>query len=237
MTNYLSSLPKSIRFNEGEDAPSRLDFKLKNIDDEEQRHLLLPLAKEIQNIAPDDEVEQVRIAVSLVQNIEWGWSDKTLNFGGLKLNYSRYPYEVLFDKQGICGEKTELMAFLLRELGFGVAFFYNQQENHESIGIKCPIEESWYNSGYCFVETSGPAIITDTGIEYVGGLTLRSEPEVFVISEGKSLPDNLYEYENAKDFMNIRNDLKYGKIYNPFKIIKYSSFNEKYGLAKTYNLD
>ena len=152
-----------------------------------------------------------------------------------EINYSRYPYEVLYDMQGVCGEKSELLAFLLREIGYGVTFFYHKQENHESLGIKCPIEYSLGNTGYCFIETTGPSIITDNEIEYVGGIKLFSEPEVMIISEGTSLGDDLYEYEDAKDLRNIRRTIeKKGKI-NIFKSRKLEELNEKYGLIEMYN--
>ena len=203
MTNYLSGLSRSI-FHDTREIPSRVDFKLKKIDEEEQRGLLVPLVKKIQDLTSDEE-DQARIAISLVQNIPFGFSEKEVKLGGGKtLNYSRYPYEVLYDMKGICGEKSELLAFLLRDLGYGIAFFYHADENHESLGIECPVEQSLGGTGYCFVETTGPAIITDDSIEYVGGIELNSEPEVIPISTGASLGKNLYEYGDAKTMKKLR---------------------------------
>ena len=51
VVNYLSDVPKSIISSE-EDAPSRGDFKLKNLGEEVQREFLLPLVVEIQDIRP-----------------------------------------------------------------------------------------------------------------------------------------------------------------------------------------
>lgn len=234
MIDYLSVLPKSITYDEGDES-SRVDFKLKAVEEQQQKKLLEPLVVEIQNLV-DDEQEQIRIATSIVQNIEWGWSNKTINFGGFKLNYSRYPYEVLSDSQGICGEKSELLAFLLKEMGYGVVIFYNQFENHESVGVRCSVEESWKGTGYCFIETSGPAIMTDSSIEYIGGLTLDSEPQVLLISHGKSLGDDFYEYKDADDLMKIKDNLRFDGI-NLFEQFKFRKLKEKYGLVETYNLD
>jgi hypothetical protein len=166
MVNYLSDLSRSI-YHSGEEEPFRVDFKLKNINEEEQRELLLPLVVKIQNTTLDRE-DQMRIAVSLVQNIPFGFSDKNITILGKMINYSRYPYEVLYENKGVCGEKSELLAFLLKEMGYGVSLFYHAQENHESLGISCPVKHSLGGSGYCFVETTGPSIITDDSIEYVG---------------------------------------------------------------------
>lgn len=233
MADYLATISREISYS-GEEIPSREDFKLKKLNEINQNQLLMPLVVEIQNLAKDKE-EQMRIAVSIAQNIEWGFSNKTSSFGHNKLNYSRYPYEVLQDSQGVCGEKSELLAFLLRELGFDIALFYNQLENHESLGIKCPEKYSWYNSGYCFVETTGPSIITDTSIEYIGGLKLSSEPEIIFISDGISLGEDLYEYKDAKDLMRIREKiLETGKI-NILDRKKLDKLEEKYGLVDEYN--
>jgi len=229
LADYLSALPQGISYAEGE-KPLRADFSFKKINEEEQRRLLLPLVIEIQNLAPDDKVEQARIAISLVQNIQYGFSDKTYDFFGNTVNYSRYPYEVLYESQGICGEKSELLAFLLRKIGYGVVLFYNQKENHESLGIKCPVEESYRGTGYCFVETTGPSIITDDSIEYVGGITLDSEPEVIFISDGESLPENLPEYEDAETMKRIRQ----GK-FVLFKNLKLEYLKARYGLVEEYN--
>ena len=229
MVDYLSEIPQSIFHSSGE-TPSRADFKLKNIDEEEQRELLIPLVKDIQDIT-DDEEDQARIAISLVQNIPFGFSEKEVRLsGGRSINYSRYPYEVLYDVEGICGEKSELLAFLLRELGYGISFFYHADENHESLGIECPIEKSLGGTGYCLIETTGPSIITDDSIEYIGGIVLNSEPEVIPISTGASLGGNLYEYGDAKVMKKLRNN---GFLF--FKKFRLNRLKEKYGLVEEYH--
>ena len=229
LVDHLSVLPPGISYVEGE-KPIRADFIFKKINEEEQRKLLLPLAIKIKNLA-DDRDKQARIAISLVQNIEYGFSNKTGGFFGNKVNYSRYPYEVLYEGRGICGEKSELLAFMLREMGYGVVIFYNQDENHESIGIKCPIEESYKGTGYCFVETTGPSIITDDGIEYAGGVVLNSQPEIIFISDGESLPEGLQEYKDAETMNRIRQ----GK-FVPFRNSKLEALKKRYGLVEEYNL-
>ncbi len=225
MANYLSNLPVSIHYAEGE-QPSRVDFKLQNINEEEQKELLLPLVIDIQNL-DNSKIEQMRIAVSLVQNIPYSASDKTITLlGNIETNYSRYPYEVLYDEAGICGEKTELLLFLLKEIGYEVAFFHHAFENHESVGIKCPEKYSMAETGYCFVETTAPVIISDDKIEYVNGLTLGSVPEVYPISEGISLPKRIYEYGDADNLEKLRQ----GK----FTFAKIENLKEKYGLIEEY---
>lgn len=67
-----------------------------------------------------------------------------------------YPYEVLYDNTGVCQDKSYLAYALLKELGYGISIFLfpNPEDNHMAVGVKCPLEFSNYNSGYCFVETT-----------------------------------------------------------------------------------
>jgi len=235
MYGYIQNFSDEISYKDGEKS-FRTDFKLKNINEPNQRALLLPLAAEIQNAA-HDENDQMRIAISIVQNLQWGNSNRSVKFFGTTFTYSRHPYEVLYDSEGVCGEKSELLALLLKELGYNAAIFYNQEENHESVGIKCPADKSWKGTGYCFVETTGNSVMTDSSIEYTNGLRINSEPQVMVISDGKSLPDNLYEYGDAKYMMKIRSDLSNGgRIINPFRIWKYDELKRKYNLPDSYNI-
>ncbi len=227
--DYVSNVPRSIYYSDGE-IPSRADFKLKNMNEEEQRELLLPLLIKIQEIT-ENKNDQARIAISLIQNIDYGSSNKIGLFMGKEINHSRYNYEVLYDEQGICGEKTTLLAFLLREMGYKLSLFYYAQENHEVLGIGCPISKSFNRTGYCFVETTGPAILSDDSIEYVGGITLNSEPGVMPLSEGNSLGRNLYEYYDAK----IMKRLRKGK-FVLFPNLKLEKLQTKYGLIEEYHV-
>jgi len=232
MNNYVSKLTRNIDYSDQE-KPSRGDFKLKSMNEPEQRNFLIPLVVEIQNLEKEKE-DQFRIATSIVQSISYGYSDKTVSFFGSELNYSRYPYEVLYENQGICGEKTQLLAFLLRELGFETALFYYGSENHEAIGVKCPVDKSFDGKGYCFVETTARAIVNDDSIIYLDGITLDSEPEVFILSEGISLPENLREYGHAKKIEKLR----HGKFVF-FRKLRTDWLNLKYGIKgiEEYNLE
>ncbi len=232
VNDYVSKLSRTIPL-DGDNIPPRVDFKLRIINDEVQREAILPLVKRIQNLAPDNKVEQARVAVSLIQNIPYRVSDKSAFIGGTELDYSRYPYEVLYENQGICSGKSQLLAFLLRELGYGATIFFFPEENHEAVGIKCPAEKSFYGSGYCFVETGGPSIITDYSMEFTEGITLDSKPDMLLISRGISLPEELQEYKDAKTLEGIRKRTFLG-IINSWKL---GRINEKYSLLDFYNLD
>ncbi len=227
--DHLYTLPRSISYEEGE-ISSRADFKLNSINEENQRDFLIPLVTKIQNAA-DTKEDQARIAISLVQNIPFGNSDASIRFGGTSINYFRYPYQVLYEREGVCGEKVELLAFLLRELGYGVSFFYFQEENHEALGIKCPIKQSVGNSGYCFIETTGPSIITESEISYVGYGKLQTTPEIFLLSDGFALPDGMDEFKDAKRMDKIKKSLekREGRL-DFYKYLMNQRIKKKYGL-------
>lgn len=228
VADYLFDLPDSISYSAGE-QPQRIDFKLRGIEEPIQEDFLIPLVVEIQNLDKDKE-DQARIAISVVQNLDFGYSGDIISFGRNEVNYSRYPYETLYDMQGVCGEKSELLAFLLKEIGYDVAFFYNNLENHESIGIKCPVEYSLADSGYCFVETTGPSIMTNNENIYLGGIKLTSQPEVIQISEGDSLPGNLREYRDADRQIRINNLILEKERINIFRYLQLKSLDNYYGL-------
>lgn len=226
--NYLAKLPRSLPVINGTE-PTRLDFELLKINDSEQRILLIPLIKEIQNAA-DNEKDRVRIAVSLIQEIPFGNSGKTTNIAGYKLNYSRYPYEVLYDLEGVCGEKSELLLLILKEMGYKTAFFYYQEENHEAVGLKCPFWEGVGFSGYCFIETTGASIISDNKLEYSEIGRLRSRPEILKVSEGARMRGWWYEYFDAWNLNRLRKGFAISQK-NGLEKLK-----EKYNLGEEYNI-
>ncbi len=231
--NYFYSLKQSISYSEKQDS-SRADFKLNKIDDDLQRDFLMPLVIYIQNLGLSKD-DQVRVAISLVQNIPFGESNKTFIFGGQKIPYSRYPYQVLYDYEGVCGEKTELLSFLLRELGYGISFFYYSEENHEALGIKCPIEKSFSSIGYCFVETTAPSIISDNGIIYSNIGKLSSVPELYFISEGLTFGENgFYEIHDAKKLKRIRKAVSNRGWLGPLMKKTFDKLKNKYSLVEEY---
>ncbi len=230
--DYLGNVSREITYT-GEEIPFRVDFKFRKINEENQKQALDPLVVSIQNQVSLKE-DQARIAISLVQNIDFGESSKSIKAGNSSIRYSRYPYEVLYENAGVCGEKSELLAFLLKELGYGTVLFYNQAENHESVGIACPTQYSYWNSGYCFVETSAPSIISDREIVYVGNVKLTSKPQILFISPGIGLGD-MQEYKDAKTFDAIRSKVEAGKKLGYSESKDLELLNKKYGLVEIYN--
>ncbi|MCK5624478.1 hypothetical protein KAI04_01400 [Candidatus Pacearchaeota archaeon] len=227
LTDYLFELPDFISYSNGE-KPLREDFKFIKINEENQKILLMPLVIQIQNLA-SSKTDQARIAISLVQNIPFGNSDEQIFLGNNSINYSRYPYEVLYEQEGVCASKSELLVFLLREIGYETVFFYHKLENHDSVGIKCPEKYGLLDTSYCFVETTGPSIITDNENSYLGGLKLTSYPEIINSSEGDSF-GYLYEYGDARAFKKIRKGIEETGKTNLFRRARLNKIIERYGL-------
>ena len=125
----------------------RLVDYFRYLNDALQRRYLDELICKISEITRKDG-DDARVAISIVQAIPYGKSPRFQGKGG------RYPYEVLFDNCGICGEKSLLLGLILRELGYGVALFEFEQDNHMALGIKSPIELTYLKTGYAFIEST-----------------------------------------------------------------------------------
>jgi hypothetical protein len=173
--------------------------------------------------------DQARTAISLVQTIPYdivgAQTDNITN---------RYPYQVLFENKGVCGEKSRLLALLLRQLGFEVVLLDYKQENHMAVGIKCPYRYSQYiidNISYCFIETTTQSIITDNEGEYISTGKLTSTPTAYLINKGNSFDDVLEEYRDANDWqtLNKQADAADGKLIEV-------DYNKWIGLMRKYNI-
>ncbi len=66
----------------------------------------------------------------------------------------KFPYQTLLDGSGDCDDKSLLAYKLLDELGYGVALI--SMPNHMAIGISCAPGLSFNNSGFAYLEISGP---------------------------------------------------------------------------------
>jgi len=168
--NYSKSRSRFIVF-KGDEVPSKKNFKIESIENQLQKDFLIPLVVEIQNVAKNKK-DQAEIAINIVQNIPYSERNFT-DVWEEALSY-RYPYEVLYENQGICSEKSDLLAFLLKELGYGVVIFYFPEDNHEAVGIKCSSRD-YQNTGYCYIESTSSFDIE-----------LSSVPEVIEIADGES---------------------------------------------------
>jgi PKD repeat protein len=218
LNDYLASLPRSLPY-----GATKKDFILRDLNQEDQKEFLIPLVQKIQDITYNID-GQAKIAISIVQNIPYDYDAYYSND-----ITGKYPYEVFYTQTGVCGEKSELLVFLLRELGYGVATF--EYSNHRAVGVQCPIEYSYDGTGYCFVESTAPSIITDSNLDYVGTGKLGSYTMI-KIADGKSLDDISEEYNDAKEYNRLK-DLAAasgGILYDPSDYNEWKSLVEKYGI-------
>lgn len=190
VNDYLKSRSRIMVHHEGLPKPTIKDFVMRDLNNLTQKSFLDPFIQAIRSITLDKGM-QARIAISLVQNIPFD-ANSVANDNIT----DKYPYEVLYTNNGICSEKSELLAYILRELGYGVVMF--DFDTHIAVGIKCPMEYSYVNSGYAFIETTIPTTITDSSGTYTG--SSLSEPSgIIYISDGYSFDDLDVDWKSVHD--------------------------------------
>ncbi|MFA4875987.1 MAG: hypothetical protein WC586_01110 [Methanoregula sp.] len=171
----------------GADARDNSTYFLQYVNDAEQQPYISALAQAIQAQTPIKD-DQARIAVSLVQHIPY-------KEGGSQY---RYPYEVIYKNQGVCGEKSILLALLLKDLGFGSAVFYFLPEDHMVTGIRADSPYDFRNSGYAFIEATEPFIITDSVTDPLATNKFTSTMEITPVGTGQALQSVTSDAADAK---------------------------------------
>ena len=199
-------------------------YYLQVLDDPVQRPDLAALAERIRSITDDPE-DQARIAISAVQHIPYDTAKAELDASGQR---DRYPLEVLHDDQGLCGEKSLLLASLLRDLGFGVALFEFKSERHMAVGIRCPAGYDFAGTGYAFVESTEPSIMTDSSGNYAGVGKLTSVPEVIPLAGGAVFSGIGEEGADAKEWRELQS---MGRTLDEYHYARYLVLKHKYGLV------
>lgn len=198
------------------------EYYLMHINEDTQREHLLNLVERVRAETTNADA-QARIAISLVQHIPYDYSGM---FG-----YSRsmrYPYQVLYDEEGICSEKTLLAAFLLKELGYGVALLEFPGERHMVIGVMAPEQYTYKDTGYAFTEMTVPSIITDSDGDYMVVGKLASNPRVYPVSDGKALGTLVGdEYRDAQEYRAI---LAKGFVLDQPDYRRWQVLTNKYGI-------
>ncbi len=113
------------------------------------------LADKLRSKALNNNLSQAQLAelaVSFVQSIPYDHylANKIEN----QKAFPKHPYEVLYEKSGICSGKSFLIHILLNKLQFGTCLFIFDKADHMMAGIKCPKTYSNFNSGYCYIEST-----------------------------------------------------------------------------------
>ncbi len=194
------------------------------------------------NNLSDDEI--VDLTVAFIQSIPYDEA-KSVNDSFL----ARYPYEVLYDKKGVCSEKSFLGALLIKEMDYGVSLFSFEEAKHMVMGVKCPEQYDSYDSGYCFTELTTPG--WKVGVEDFQDIeaitstsktpSLREVPQIYEVADGKTyhgVIETMEEKERIKTLKteierldtrinNLKEDLEYYE-----RVEDYESYNN---LVPVYN--
>lgn len=190
-------------------------YYLSFINDPAQQTTIAALAAAIKDTT-DVPSEQARIAASLVQHIP--------AYDG---PVYQYPYEVLYNDKGTSGEKSLLLAALLKQLGFGSAVFSFADEGHLASGVSAPSPYDYAGTGYALIETTEPAIITDDSTTFASGQT-HTNPVVIVAGNGRTLDTVSLDYMDARTWISI---MKSSPHLSDMQSQQLESLNTKYDLS------
>jgi len=164
--------------------------------------------------------DKIRSLVSFVQLLDYNTNKP--------ISTESFPYQVLVDSQGICGEKSILLLNLLSNMGYKTAYLYFPDVNHAAVGIGCDPKYDFRDSGYCYIETTHQMIITDSNVGSKIGNVDVGTLTIFPISDGRKF--NAETDYNAvierKTFIAHKNDPN-------FDFTSYYYFNTYWGLNQT----
>jgi hypothetical protein len=155
-----------------------------------QNEFMLPFIDMIrkQSVTSDD---QAKIAISLVQHIPYN--------GNRYIRTSTdwyYPYETLHNDVGSAADKSVLLAYILNEMGYETVLF--EFPGHMAVGVKSSPRYSFYDTGYAYIETTRPTIITYEPDPGYGGFSISQNPRVIHLIGGKKALDVSTEYGDAR---------------------------------------
>jgi hypothetical protein len=187
--DYYASQDKNFYYRGSLPSDWEAQYYLHFLDSEEDLDAIQNLIYSVSRGIGQQGDEAVLALVSLVQSLSYD-CEKLFSFQNLEgTDYqTSFPYETLYLGQGVCGDTSILLAKILRELGYGVAFLVYDRTNHMAVGIRCPTAEATVFSddlGYCYIETTAPNRI---GVKpsLVSGVPFTENPQVIPIAEGRS---------------------------------------------------
>jgi len=218
-------------------------IEYRNINEPKQQEHISDLVKQIESIT-SDKMSQARIAISLVQRIPYDENfslhkvcRRVSNTQFRCAEETKYPYRVLYDNLGVCSEKSRLLVAILKEIGFETVMFIFEDENHQAVGVKCPVQYSFRETGYCFVETTVPSIITDSMSAYsdtnkyrpspANKYGLYSNPKILKTSSGIGFDGTISDdYMDAKKYDELKQKDKWSEMdYDVWQVI-----SKRYGI-------
>ena len=213
LSDFFSS--KSHSYHYDPDNGVIMDLLENEVQNENMRLFIDMIRK--RSITSDD---QAKIAISLVQRIPYNGN-----------RYSRtatewyYPYETVHNDKGSAADKSVLLAYILNELGFETVLF--EFPSHMAVGVKSSSRYSFYDTGYAFIETTRPTIITYEPDTSYGGFSISQNPRIIHLSGGKRVLDVSAEYGDA---MRMKQLEEMGGSLNQSYRAELSKISDKYDL-------
>ncbi len=188
------------------------------LENDYQDEYLQPFIETIKkrSLNPDDDA---KIAISLVQHMPY-FLNKPYR---PPVNWY-YPYETLNNNGGASTDKSVLTAYLLKELGYETVLF--EYSSHMAAGVKCSPDYGFDSTGYAFIETTRPTIITYLP-ETTVGFSLSENPRIIRINDGKRVLDVSTEYRDAT---------RYGHLERMRGFLNQSEYVEWQEISDTYDL-
>jgi hypothetical protein len=195
------------------------EFYAKFLDDPRQKPAIVQLSGIIRETVPGPD-DQARIAVSLVQSIPYQKADLS---GPIKL-----PYDVLYTGSGDCDEKSLLLAALLRELGYNVSLLRFDDQKHMAVGIRVPTGFDYNHTGYAFIETTNPAIISFNSVQDMFGV--QGNPVIIPVSDGREFSTIPEEYTDAANLEKLTTSSRKNGTLSQAEVGQILTLKNKYGL-------
>jgi hypothetical protein len=193
-----------------------------HLENDYQDEYLQPFIEKIRQQSPDND-DPAKLAISLVQHMP--------NIKNTPYNPSsegNHPYETLYSNRGTSSDKSLLSAYLLKELGYETVLF--EYPGHMAVGVKCSPDYDFYDTGYAFIETTVPTIITYISDSNYGGVSVSANPHIIHVNEGKRVMDVSREYRDAVRLKQLE---RMGGVLNQSEYTEWLKITNRYDLQYT----
>ncbi len=231
LSYYQDEVPKDLRA-----AYYQLFFER-----EEKDYYTLGLLEKLRSMAYDNNYssdKELEYIIAFIQFLDYDLAKSQEDSP-----VANFPYETLYLQSGVCTDTSFLAYLYAKELGYGVAILDFKESNHAALGIKCPVDISLDQSGYCFVESTSyfPLGMVPSSLNN-GQASLKGEilnlfsadnlgsMEIRLAIDGK-------EYQGVESNMAIASDLqsKQGRIKELKELIDDESISNKEAIINEHN--
>jgi len=191
----------------------------------DQKEALQPLVDWLKGKKIKKSDDRVRAAASLAQNIPYDDNKATgeEEVATGRGHGTRYPYETLYENAGICGEKSFLIVYLLKELGYGTATMVFLSPLHRVAAVKCADAYDFRDTGYCIIQPNYRKMIT-----FEGSQKDEDPYQITVQSDGKTFGAK-NDFKDSRKYWEIMNSIDAGT-YTKKQAKAYKKLIKKYGL-------